>query len=528
MFDRFLGTFLVACIVFVSLGAFAADPPAPKQAPVATPPPVATPAPAVTPAPGATPPPAATPPPVATQPPAAAPPPVVGHAGADGVPPANSAASATPLTTLLICVDKSGSMQSSAIAAIQDALTKSLTTGGAGVPLNMNVGIVAFGTHFDRLLEFTRDPKLVAEGIKKLSMESDARGETKLYDAIAAGLAELRGSSAPNRRILVVSDGKDEGSEVTHVQLIAAAAGPPAIAVDAIAWGKLAAKSSESLSTLAGATHGRFAFAASQDQLSSALGLMITGTVPPAGTPAAPGPSTAPKVAPIPPVQEPSHPTSPVKSAPPAGAVPGKHAPSSVDLFLAQIPPFARIGLAVLAALVLLLLVRIAYLRFGAARTRIPISAGSMPAATSPGVPTALSAGAATLVRQSDALPVDGYPRETRVAFSWPSAADGRPIGFVEVGSGMNQGKRYPISNSQIRVGAAADNDIALEADDFVSAHHALIRVENQLLYVTDVDSRNGCELNGLRFRNKTYELRPGDSLVIGRTPLLISAANAV
>ena len=150
-----------------------------------------------------------------------------------------------------------------------------------------------------------------------------------------------------------------------------------------------------------------------------------------------------------------------------------------------------------------------------------------MPVATSPGVPTSLSAEPATLARQADVLPVDGNSRETRVAFSWPSAANGRPIGFVEVASGVNQGRRYPIFNSQVRLGAAGDNDIALEGDDFISAHHALIRVENQLLYVTDVDSRNGCELNGLRFRNKTYELRPGDSLVIGRTPLIISAANA-
>jgi pSer/pThr/pTyr-binding forkhead associated (FHA) protein len=78
--------------------------------------------------------------------------------------------------------------------------------------------------------------------------------------------------------------------------------------------------------------------------------------------------------------------------------------------------------------------------------------------------------------------------------------------------------------NSQVRIGAESTNDIVLHGDEFVSGHHAVIRAENNCLYVTDTQSRNGCELNGQRFRSRTRDLRPNDALVIGRTTLTIKA----
>jgi hypothetical protein len=79
---------------------------------------------------------------------------------------------------------------------------------------------------------------------------------TKLHDAIPAGGRGARSGSG-NKRLIVVSDGKDEGSTLTADKLVNVALATPVVRIDAVAFGVIPRSSSGSLSTIAGAT-GRF------------------------------------------------------------------------------------------------------------------------------------------------------------------------------------------------------------------------------------------------------------------------------
>jgi ABC-type multidrug transport system ATPase subunit/pSer/pThr/pTyr-binding forkhead associated (FHA) protein len=77
-------------------------------------------------------------------------------------------------------------------------------------------------------------------------------------------------------------------------------------------------------------------------------------------------------------------------------------------------------------------------------------------------------------------------------------------------------GKGYPLAKPVMRVGRASDNEIVI-ASRLVSNHH--LRVENQSgkVTVTDLNSTNGTQVNGVRIPpNQSYPLQPGDVMRVG------------
>ena len=466
-------------------------------------------------------------------------------------------AAAAP-AALLLCLDRSGSMGAPAMTAMQSALRESLAARGGAAQLPFSVAIIAFATRTSPLLSLTNDPSRIAAAVAKLGVERD--GRTKLYDAVAGGLAELRATDATSKRLIVVSDGDDEGSSISEADLIKRAK-TTSIPVDAVGFGALAASRSGSLATLAGATGGDFQVASSGAELTAALGRMIRQAVPApqydvtfhytavvdgrmseapklvykpqAGTAvelpmgaslaAAVGRATASAPAGLP--------TNVPAGASAGGGTENTGSNSLIDLaairrFAAALPALAWVGAGVL---LLLLLAMLIWRRSQAGRT--PISAAPPPPETVWSPPLA-----STVIRSTTAPPTVApagndvaapVDRRTLVLFRWPTPGEGRVVAILLVTSGATKGRRIEITTARVRIGSTADNDLVLEGDDFVSSHHAILRAETNGLYLVDLGSTNGTDLNGTRFKDSTRSLSPGDRFTLGRTTLEVMTADS-
>jgi pSer/pThr/pTyr-binding forkhead associated (FHA) protein len=95
---------------------------------------------------------------------------------------------------------------------------------------------------------------------------------------------------------------------------------------------------------------------------------------------------------------------------------------------------------------------------------------------------------------------------------------------LLEVLSGPLDGKSWTFER-EITIGrddSVADACVAL--DRYVSRKHALVRVEEGTILLSDLDSRNGTKLNGQPVVAET-QLVAGTPFVVGRTVLRVTRA---
>ena len=83
----------------------------------------------------------------------------------------------------------------------------------------------------------------------------------------------------------------------------------------------------------------------------------------------------------------------------------------------------------------------------------------------------------------------------------------------IEVGSTIELG---PVP---VTFGRASDNRAVLDADDFVSSHHARIESTRDGVWIVDLDSTNGTWVNDEQMSGR-LRLQDGDIVRIGRTEL--------
>jgi ABC transport system ATP-binding/permease protein len=79
----------------------------------------------------------------------------------------------------------------------------------------------------------------------------------------------------------------------------------------------------------------------------------------------------------------------------------------------------------------------------------------------------------------------------------------------------LHRGRRIDLTRQAVTIGRLADNDVVI-AKTSVSRRHARISAVRGGYSVTDLDSRNGTQLNGERFRAEARWLANGDTVVIG------------
>jgi DNA-binding NtrC family response regulator len=92
----------------------------------------------------------------------------------------------------------------------------------------------------------------------------------------------------------------------------------------------------------------------------------------------------------------------------------------------------------------------------------------------------------------------------------------------VSVVSGPDEGRRWDVRGSRLRIGAAAGNDVQL-ADTTVSRHHAEIRAETGRYVLRDLGSTNGTRLDGASIIEAWLE--DGAQVRVGKTELRFGCA---
>ncbi len=111
-------------------------------------------------------------------------------------------------------------------------------------------------------------------------------------------------------------------------------------------------------------------------------------------------------------------------------------------------------------------------------------------------------------------------PRQTVVGEYFPQPRTLRPAAWLVGIEGHVQGQLYPVNKEYCRIGSKPDNDICIKGDQYVSGHHALLRYEQDVLFLFDQNSRNGTFLNSLRVTQSPHIVRLGDNIRVGESVL--------
>ena len=436
---------------------------------------------------------------------------------------------------LMLCIDRSGSITQPVLDGLKAGLNKALVEGRTGT-LPFKVAMIAFATDIKHpLLDFTNEPAKVAAAIRGLTLDKTPDGRTKLHDAISSGLAALKGQAEGSKRLIVVSDGKDEGSSTTEDQLAGNVKGPPRITIDALALGALAQDNAGAISVLAGASGGRFLPNADVKDVAQPLQRLISDAVRLsrfevefAYTPAAADKRAAQANLLYTPAGGAQVPrllkttTALVAQAPPALNDPVTPATVKPDeptpwwrqwLVKVEITinwfKNAPAALAAAAALLLALALAVWYLRVYRHRTVIVRSHEEVNVIVSP---------------QPPPPPPPRARAPTAVGHAWQAPSPGRPVATLRGIAGNARGQLVQIDKPLFRIGCDPDNDLVLVGDDFASGAHALLRFEAGGFYVEDLGSTNGTHLNGGTFKSATRVLGPGDELRFGHTTYQVLA----
>ncbi len=90
---------------------------------------------------------------------------------------------------------------------------------------------------------------------------------------------------------------------------------------------------------------------------------------------------------------------------------------------------------------------------------------------------------------------------------------------FLQVQNGRHRGQSFGLSKLTMVIGRRGNSDIVLE-DETISRRHCQLEMNNESWQLTDLDSRNGTYVNGIRIYSAKLEL--GDSLKLGDILLLL------
>ena len=80
------------------------------------------------------------------------------------------------------------------------------------------------------------------------------------------------------------------------------------------------------------------------------------------------------------------------------------------------------------------------------------------------------------------------------------------------------EGRDFELDSAQLTIGRGGQNDITIRSDEYASARHARFEPRQDGVWVQDLGSTNGLEVNGKRV--KRAKLRSGDTITVGSTEL--------
>lgn len=100
----------------------------------------------------------------------------------------------------------------------------------------------------------------------------------------------------------------------------------------------------------------------------------------------------------------------------------------------------------------------------------------------------------------------------------------GSPAAVLQAESGSLAGNRFPVDRDPFWIGAEEGNDLILAEDTYLSGRHACLYFQQGSLLLRDQGSTNGTFLNGERLGDAPAPVGPGDRIRVGRTELLVLA----
>ena len=107
---------------------------------------------------------------------------------------------------------------------------------------------------------------------------------------------------------------------------------------------------------------------------------------------------------------------------------------------------------------------------------------------------------------------------ETRGRFPLPRRRAKGAWTFVVMEPREERGHRFTLA-SVLTIGRDPDCDIAMPDDQFMSGRHAKLEVRPDGAWLVDLNSTNGCLVNGRRIQGER-QLRAGDRVQTGNTVL--------
>jgi serine/threonine protein kinase len=115
-----------------------------------------------------------------------------------------------------------------------------------------------------------------------------------------------------------------------------------------------------------------------------------------------------------------------------------------------------------------------------------------------------------------ESWPYDGPEVQSEIQFQFQREETARA--WLVVLNGALRGRQFHLADTFV-IGRSPQNDLCLSGDRYASRNHAKIQWEDNRLFLSDLQSRFGTFLNGLRVQRQ--ELRDRDEIQIGSTALL-------
>ncbi len=443
----------------------------------------------------------------------------------------------------LVSVDVSGSMAGAPLEDIKDSLFSLL-----GDRHFLQVGLISFGN--ESRVEFGIDQedegKLLTDAVHNLK-DHGGRSKTKLYQALYEALDYFDESSktadVPSRkRILVISDGKDEGSSISAQNVIDRSKGL-GIPIDAVGRGRIEQQYIESLRLLAEGTGGYFVHAEPDRlSLSDALKRIYQMLMETRTAVAYFEKYEADKTKELT-----NHvavaihfPTSKLISARLNASLP---IPLQLDPLDARIdvetddtkptkPLWEEWWMWLLAITVLMAVtVKIVFpdMRMGGKNRPVKQTSDEGNRVQETGLENIRGETSIPVNdgRESPPLPLQNTKttnvtpkvrRETVVGGMFASPQLNKPSVLLVGVDGAVKKQKIGIDKEVFYIGASADNDLTISDDQFVSSRHACIRYEQGSLYILDQNSSNGTFVNGERLDSSACLLIPGSRIKIGES----------
>jgi Mg-chelatase subunit ChlD len=423
-----------------------------------------------------------------------------------------------------VALDVSGSMKGAPLNAVRNGLSKFVND--AGPQDKIAIETIADESKWDA--EWTDSRDQVRGALVNLA----TRGKlTRLWDGLLEAIQHFPDTPL-SRRLIVISDGHDEGSSHSLGDVIAAAQ-QHGIVVDAIGITRSNPRYLQGLEQLAGETGGLYRRAKDTQELEQLVssGIQRLKSIPVVSFrfDALPADGKSHRFA-VTWIHEGVESKSEVLAVVPAMA-----AKSTRDRWMWAAGSATLLGLIVLIVLV-------------ARRRSKPLAAtaqaaSAVSASVPPPPPPPASAVSAPSNIASPAKEPALKPRKvpaavdepvarpsrtkTEMFVRFPEPSKGHPSGWLVCEEGFAPGEKFAVDEVEYWIGSLDSNHLQISDDPTVSGNHACLVFDHDVLRIHDYQSTNGTRVNGEVVQGTQRLLRPGDRIKIGRSTFALQPADS-